>query len=136
MVDYAQFEEFGRTYKRINKTYFSFLKQFMAEQGNKFIDIVVPLTPVDTGLLSSSWKIDKVVRIRNDVRTFFSNDTYYCDFVEYGHAKPYKAGAKPGSADWVKGYFMMTKALRQIYREIDEDFELAFVEFIERLGGL
>jgi hypothetical protein len=59
---------------------------------------------------------------------------YYADFVEYGHAKPYKSGAAPGSADWVQGYFMMTVSLDYIYRTMPARFNTEFRAFVQEMG--
>ena len=65
---------------------------------------------------------------------WFVNPMYYATFVEYGHAKPYKAGAAPGSADWVEGYFMMTVSLEVIQRNMPARFNKEFDQFITSLG--
>jgi hypothetical protein len=59
---------------------------------------------------------------------------YYSTFVEYGHAKPYKSGALPGSKDWVVGSFMMTITLDEVERNLPLRFDAKFKTFLISMG--
>lgn len=133
------FTEFQRYRNNFNKMYLQFdawLTNFLLQQGMRFIAGVKPRTPVDTGDLRNHWQLDGISREGNVLKCWFVNSMYYATFVEYGHAKPYKAGAAEGSPDWVEGYFMMTVTLDQIQRAMPARFDAAFKQFLRGLEVL
>ena len=136
--DYSHFKQYQMNFIRMTNRYNNWLKQFMQKQGDKFIRAVKPRTPVDTGALRGSWKLDTPAVIQKG-RTFsvwFVNEQDYASFVEYGHAKPYKSGAQPGSPDWVDGFFMMTVSKDEVERELPAEFDADFRKFLKELGVL
>lgn len=131
--DYSEFENYRNKFARFTREFDIWLHKFLLKEGQRFIAEVKPRTPVDTGDLRNHWKLDGITREGNELRVWFVNPMYYATFVEYGHAKPYKAGAQPGSADWVEGYFMMTVSLEIIQRNMPARFNQQFQIFIESL---
>ena len=109
--DYSDFQNYRNNFAKFTREFDSWLHKFLLKEGQRFIAEVKPRTPVDTGDLRNHWKLDGITRDGDELKVWFVNPMYYATFVEYGHAKPYKAGAAPGSADWVEGYFMMTVSL-------------------------
>ena len=132
--DYSQFQMFRNNFSRFTRQFDSWMHQFLLREGMRFIAQVKPRTPVDTGDLRNHWKLDGITRQGDELKVWFVNPMYYATFVEYGHAKPYKAGAVEGSADWVDGYFMMTVSLEIIQREMPARFNREFQQFITSLG--
>ena len=133
--DYSEFEQYTKNFAKFTREFDNWLHKFLYNEGMRFIAEVKRRTPVDTGDLRNHWKLaGGITREGDDLHVWFVNPMYYATFVEYGHAKPYKAGAAPGSADWVEGYFMMTVSLEVIYRNMPARFEREFNKFITSLG--
>lgn len=131
--DYSDFENYRNNFAKFTREFDSWIHKFLLKEGQRFIAEVKPRTPVDTGDLRNHWKLDGINRNGDELQVWFVNPMYYATFVEYGHAKPYKAGAAPGSADWVEGYFMMTVSLEVIQRNMPARFNKEFDEFITSL---
>lgn len=132
-LDYSDFQNYRNNFAKFTREFDSWLHKFLLREGQRFIAEVKPRTPVDTGDLRNHWKLDGMTREGDELRVWFVNPMYYATFVEYGHAKPYKAGAQPGSADWVEGYFMMTVSLEIIQRNMPARFNQQFQAFIDSL---
>lgn len=135
-LNYEDFKEYKKNLTKMVNKFDKWLHNFLLNQGMKFIAQVKTRTPVDTGDLRNHWQLDGITTEGDDLRCWFVNSMYYADFVEYGHAKPYKSGALPGSNDWVDGFFMMTLSIDEIERNMPEEFELAFRAFLSSLGVL
>ena len=132
--DYSEFQNYRNNFAKLVKQFDSWLHKFLLQEGQRFIAEVKPRTPVDTGDLRNHWKLDGITRDGDELRVWFVNPMYYATFVEYGHAKPYKSGAEPGSSNWVEGYFMMTVSLEVIQRNMPARFDKAFDQLITSLG--
>ena len=133
-VDYSSFLRYRNNFNKMYQQFDSWLNTFLLNEGMRFIAGVKPRTPVDTGDLRNHWQLDGITRSGDTLHCWFVNTMNYATFVEYGHAKPYKAGATEGSADWVPGYFMMTVTLDQIERSMPARFDSAFRQFLLGLG--
>lgn len=131
--NYDEFKKFRNNFAKLTREFDSWMHRFLLSEGMRFLAEVKPRTPVDTGDLRNHWKLDGITRSGDTLQVWFVNPMYYATFVEYGHAKPYKAGAAPGSADWVDGYFMMTVSLEIIHRQMPARFEKQFRAFLESL---
>ena len=131
--DYSEFQKFRNNFAKLTREFDSWIHRFLLNEGMRFIAEVKRRTPVDTGDLRSHWKLDGMSRSGDTLQVWFVNPMYYATFVEYGHAKPYKSGAQPGSPDWVEGYFMMTVSLEVIQRNMPARFEKQFEEFLKSL---
>jgi hypothetical protein len=132
--DYSSFLRYRNNFNKMYQQFDSWLNTFLLNEGMRFIAGVKPRTPVDTGDLRNHWQLDGITRSGDTLHCWFVNTMNYATFVEYGHAKPYKAGATEGSADWVPGYFMMTVTLDQIERSMPARFDSAFRQFLLGLG--
>lgn len=133
-LDFTAFESFHKNLQTLQREFETWLTSFLLMQGNHFIRAVKPRTPVDTGQLRGAWELDGITRRGAELHVWFVNPTMYATFVEYGHAKPYKSGAGPGSADWVEGYFMMTVSLDEINRKMPARFEREAKILFSQLG--
>ena len=134
--DYSDFEKYRNNFNKMYIQFDAWLTSFLLKEGMRFIAKVKPRTPVDTGDLRNHWQLDGITRDGDTLKCWFVNSMHYATHVEYGHAKPYKAGAAEGSADWVDGYFMMTVSLDEIYREMPGRFNTAFAKFLKGLEVL
>ena len=132
--DYSEFQKYRNNFAKLTRQFDSWMHQFLLKEGMRFIAEVKPRTPVDTGDLRNHWKLDGITRSGDTLQVWFVNPMHYATHVEYGHAKPYKAGAAEGSADWVDGYFMMTVSLQVIERSMPARFNREFQAFLESLG--
>lgn len=132
--DYSGFEDYRNKFAKLTREFDTWLHKFLLKEGMRFIAEVKPRTPVDTGDLRNHWKLDGISRSGDTLQVWFVNPMYYATFVEYGHAKPYKSGAAPGSDDWVEGYFMMTVSLEIIQRNMPARFNQAFEAYLTSLG--
>ena len=132
----SDFEKYRNNFYRMYLQYDAWLTTFLLKEGMRFIAKVKPRTPVDTGDLRNHWQLQGITRDGDVLKCWFVNPMYYADFVEYGHAKPYKSGAAEGSPDWVDGYFMMTVTLDEIERAMPARFDAEFKKFLMSLGVL
>lgn len=134
--NYSDLVNYRNNFNNMYKQYDAWLSSFLLNEGMRFIAEVKVNTPVDTGDLRNHWQLDKLERRGNELLCWFVNPMYYATYVEYGHAKPYKSGAGPGSPDWVEGYFMMTVSLDKINNSMPRRFDKEFKKFLLSLGGL
>ena len=132
-LNYSEFEAYRNNFAKFTKEFDNWMHKFMLRQGMRFIAEVKTRTPVDTGDLRNHWKLDGITRDGDELRVWFINPMYYASFVEYGHAKPYRSGAGPGSADWVEGYFMMTVSIEIVTRNMPARFNKEFEKFLDSL---
>lgn len=132
--DYSEFQQFRNNFAKLTREFDSWMHRFLLNEGLRFIAEVKPRTPVDTSDLRNHWKLDGITRSGDTLQVWFVNPMHYATHVEYGHAKPYKAGAAEGSADWVEGYFMMTVSLEIIQRNMPKRFDKQFNAFLDSLG--
>ena len=132
--DYSEFQKFRNNFAKLTREFDSWIHLFLLKEGMRFIAEVKPRTPVDTGDLRNHWKLDGITRSGDTLQVWFVNPMNYATHVEYGHAKPYKAGAAQGSDDWVDGYFMMTVSLEVIQRNMPARFNKQFQLFLASLG--
>ena len=132
--NYSEFELFRKRIGTVTKEFDDWMQDFLLKEGMRFIREVKLRTPVDTGDLRNHWKLDGITRSGDTLEVWFVNPMHYATHVEYGHAKPYKAGAAEGSSDWVQGYFMMTVSLDVIQRNMPARFDRQFRAFMSALG--
>lgn len=133
-LNYTEFQQFRDNFAKLVQDFENWLHQFLLTEGMRFLAEVKPRTPVDTGDLRAHWKLDGITRDGDTLHCWFVNSMDYATFVEYGHAKPYKAGASPGSADWVDGYFMMTVSLERVNNAMPARFDRALRQYLAALG--
>lgn len=132
--DYSEFQQYRDNFAKFTREFDAWIHKFLLNEGMRFIREVKNRTPVDTGDLRNHWKLEGMTRDGDTLQVWFVNPMHYASFVEYGHAKPYKSGAAPGSADWVEGYFMMTVSLDVIKRGMPSRFNKELEKFLASLG--
>ena len=136
-LNYKEFREYEKRFERFRKGYPDFLRSFLAQYGQKFIDLVKSYTPVDTGKLINDWKLGDIEVSPRGVncKIWYENSTYYASYVELGHAKPYKSGiAVEGGPDWVNGFFMVTISLEEIQWILPREYDRAFKKYMKSMG--
>lgn len=134
--NHTDFDRFVSNFSKMSVEFESWLNAFLMNEGLRFIAEVQQRTPKDTGALQAAWKIESVTRSGDTLYCWFINSMYYATFVEYGHAKPYRAGATEGSTDWVDGYFMMTVSLDSVERKMPARFNRELKAYLIKLGAL
>lgn len=107
-------DNFDRIIKKLREAKNSGVGQKVLKKiGADFIEAVKTRTPVDTGLLRRSWKVEEnkkkgdmyMLRIANRALNK-KKEHYYGRWVEFGHwTKKIKGTNK---RNWVPGYFMKT----------------------------
>lgn len=116
------------------------LTMFLQEQAEIFLEKIRLRTPVDSGRLQESWKLESIRWQGNALVAQFLNDANdgrasYASFVEYGHAKPYKSGlAEPGTSDWVMGAFMLTFTVQEMEKLIPIALHSEMQDFFAKMG--
>lgn len=138
--DYAETSKWIQGLEGIQQELHNWLFQYMYRKMNQFLERVKARTPVRTGLLVESWKIQRIEWEGATLSAYYINDAHdgwanYATFVEYGHAKPYKAGAKPGSSDWVQGFFMLTFTEKEIEKEIPTELKTGLKHLFQKHLG-
>ena len=81
--------------------------------SSKLLRKVKLKTPVDTGVLRTSWQHKKVSEL---VRIVYNNK-HYAPHVEYGHRTR-------GGKSFVDGRYMLTKSVKEIESELDKEFSI------------
>lgn len=132
--DSTEFNKFRQRFGRFTKEFERWLLNFIHQEGLRFVANAKLRTPVDTGDLRNHWAVQGVSRVGDELHVIVVNPMNYASFVEYGHAKPYKAGASEGSSDWVDGYFMMTVSIDKIQRTMPARFGKEFRAFLRGFG--
>ena len=132
--DFTEFQEYRNNFMKMYTEYQKWLYEFIGNEGLRFIRAVKLRTPVDTGDLRNHWMLQDITREGDVLHCWFVNPMYYATFVEYGHAKPYKAGATEGSSDWVEGYFMIEISLDEIHRKMPARFDREFIKYMKAMG--
>lgn len=149
-LDYSGFADFAKKINNADKQFKQWLEAFMSEQARKLVDDIKRRTPVDTGKLKQSWKVDKIESRNGEVLAWFSSDVDYASHIEFGHAKPYKSESFWGTnfpsdsqmedwtsnsyfesnPDWVAGRFMVRTSVRLLYQSLPDEFSKEFKKFI------
>lgn len=136
--DFSEFRDFYLEFDSKVKNFKEWMRWFLRKEAEPVLQEAIKRTPVDTGLLKASWQPVRISIKGDEIMAVFENfamnsvEVEYGGWVEHGHAKPYKAGASPGSKDWVDGKFMLTVPLNRFLEELPEKFEADFWRYMER----
>lgn len=96
-------------------------KIILDKVGNKAVRRLKENTPVDTGFMRKSWRSAPAVKNKaNEVTKTIVNTADYAEYVNYGHRIVNKKGETVG---FVKGHYMLEKALGQAEKELVQAFE-------------
>jgi len=96
-------------------------KIILDKVGKLMLKRVKDNTPVDTGVLQKSWKSTPAIKNKaGEVKKVIFNNENYAEYVNYGHRIVNKKGETVG---FVKGHYMLEKALGQAEKELVQAFE-------------
>lgn len=96
-------------------------KIILDKVGNKAVRRLKENTPVDTGFMRKSWRSAPAVKNKaNEVTKTIVNTADYAEYVNYGHRIVNKKGETVG---FIKGHYMLEKALGQAEKELVQAFE-------------
>ncbi len=104
-MDFKDFEKFTLDFKNTDKETKKLADEFLDMEGDKFLDIVKPRTPVDTGTLRKEW-----YKKNENKDVLIINPVEYASAVEYG---TYKMTPR----------YMMTQTEYDVEREMKGDWE-------------
>nr|DAU93329.1 MAG TPA: type I neck protein [Caudoviricetes sp.] len=135
--NYSQFRRLRNNFAKLSDSYEEWLQSFLLEEATRFMAIVKPLTPVDTGDLRNHWKIGRIFRQGNTLCVEIINPMDYATFVEYGHSQtPGRYVPQIGKRlvnDWVEGVHMMQISMDRIYAEMPARFNSEFHKWCKGL---
>lgn len=136
-LNYSQFRKLRDNFSKLSDEYEAWLQSFLLNEANRFMALVKPLTPVDTGDLRNHWKIGKIFRQGDMLCVEIINPMEYASFVEWGHKQtPGRYVPQIGKRlvkDWVEGAHMMQISLDRIYAEMPARFNSEFTKWLKRL---
>lgn len=136
-LNYSQFRKLRDNFSKLSDEYEAWLQSFLLNEANRFMALVKPLTPVDTGDLRNHWKIGKIFRQGDMLCVEIINPMEYASFVEWGHKQtPGRYVPQIGKKlvnDWVEGAHMMQISLDRIYAEMPARFNSEFTKWLKRL---
>lgn len=122
MSDTIDLEEFARRLNGIKENGADeYFKDLANNVGRSLLKTVRHRTPVDTGLLEKTWKVEKKKK-NKDWEITIKNNSNYAFYVNYGHRKR-------GGKGWVPGHFMLEDGVAKT----KENFEYIAARGIERL---
>ena len=83
-------------------------------------------TPVVSGFMEESWATTPTVKTNNGVEKSLINTAEYASFVNYGHRQEVgryvPAIGKRLVRPWVKGKFILEKAVSKVEKQLVEEF--------------
>lgn len=103
---------------------------FANQQAMKFLALVKPRTPVDTGLLRASWEATPA-NIDDDLCVVTTNERDYATHVEYGH-RVVSHGRDTGKC--VEGIYMATRSIVDMKLNMEEDYNKLMDSLLEECG--
>lgn len=106
------------------------LSKAMNDEGLDWRDDVRANTPVDTGLLRSSWVFAGVEKSGFIFEMDLSNNTEYAEYVEYGH----RVVGKKLEANYVSGYYMLRDGTNKLEESLPKSLEEAIAIARSRLN--
>lgn len=103
-------------------------KKVLNKSVNKGVALAKKNTNVVSGFMRRSWRSAPAVKSKSgEVTKSLVNSADYSEFVNYGHRIVNKFGETVG---WVKGQFILEKAVGFIERELVKNFK----EEVERIN--
>lgn len=124
-----EFAELGNALKNFNNGLHDAQMRFGQKQANKFLALVKPRTPVDTGALRNFWQC-RPVEHNGGLYIHIRNDRDYATHVEYGH-RVVSYGQERG---YVEGRYMMTRSLVDLDLSAEQDYMHEIDDLLRRCG--
>lgn len=128
------FSDWTENMELVEKEFWNFLEDYMTKVILQGIVYAKKNSPVDTGELRDSWKLDKVYREGNEIVGVLRNTAEYALYVDQGHAPPYMSGlVNPGDPTWIEGLFFVRATEEQIYKYMPRLFKVEYKNLLRRL---
>ena len=102
-----------KTLDNSSKKFNSEASKSLDNVSSKLLRKVKLKTPVDTGVLRTSWQHKKVSELARVVY----NNKHYAPHVEYGHRTR-------GGKSFVDGQYMLGKSVKEIEDDLDREFSI------------
>ena len=121
--NYQEYVKWVKAIGETEKEFRNWLEQFLIRQAYRVLAKGKPRTPVDTGFLKNSWNVGDITWLGNSLQVEIGLGAEYASYVEYdGITRDYK------------GKYMLTISLDEIQRELPNQFNGAWLEFIQNKG--
>ena len=121
--NYQEYVKWIKAIGETEKEFRKWLEQFLIRQAYRVLAKGKPRTPVDTGFLKNSWYVGDITWLGNSLQVQIGLGAEYTSYVEYdGITRDYK------------GKYMLTISLDEIQRELPNQFNGAWLEFIQNKG--
>lgn len=86
-VDYKEFSALNKRFSKAASLIEKPLKNALNEECQRFLVLVKPRTPVDTGHLRASWSVEPASGSGLNLTAYIVNPVEYARYVEYGTYK-------------------------------------------------
>ena len=126
-LDIEDFKKYNKTLKGAIIGYNPFVKSFMNQMGQRFVAIVKPKTPKDTGELRRNWQVGDLIETKDNIEVEILNGKDYASYVENGHRVH-------NSNKVVKPRFMMRKTSEIMRKYIPKAYSLQFMNYLKSKG--
>lgn len=120
-VDYSDMSKLS---KLDSKKVDAFMQSLTKELGLRVLTKSKKLTPVKSGYLRRGWHASDVSMLNGDYTLEVSNPVEYAPYIEYGH--------RTNRGGWSEGFFMATKASKDVEEHADEICKKKLVVFLEK----
>ena len=121
--NYQEYVKWVKAIGETEKAFRNWLEQFLIRQAYRVLAKGKPRTPVDTGFLKNSWYVGDITWLGNSLLVEIGLGAEYTSYVEYdGITRDYK------------GKYMLIISLDEIQRELPNQFNGAWLEFIQNKG--
>lgn len=125
-----EFTELANSLKQFNLKLPLAHSTFASQQANKFLNLVKPRTPVDTGSLRASWEATPITD-NGDLCVLVENPQDYATHVEYGH-RVVSHGKDTGKR--VEGIYMATRSIADMKLAMEDDYTRIMDMLLEECG--
>ena len=124
-----EFQELARALKGFSNGLYDAQMRYGKNQVSKFLSLVKPRTPVDTGNLRNNWETNLLQR-SDGLYLHIKNDADYATHVEYGH----RVVSHGKDSGYVEGRYMMTRSLVDMELTAEQDYMREIDNLLRRCG--
>jgi len=120
-VEYSQFTALRKKYSKASKAIEAPLKAALNEECQRFLALVKPATPVDTGHLRASWSVEPPEGNGLNLTAYVVNPVEYAPYVEYGTYK-------------YAGAHMAERSMTILRPQMSRRLQTAVIQALQQLG--
>ena len=124
-----EFQELARALKGFSDGLHDAQMRYGKNQVSKFLSLVKPRTPVDTGNLRNNWEANLLQR-SDGLYLHIKNDADYATHVEYGH----RVVSHGKDSGYVEGRYMMTRSFVDMELTAEQDYMKEIDNLLRRCG--